>query len=63
MDKGTREHAMFAPIGELKAVAILSAQHAHAEFQRNSDEPLDGDDTERVAKFFLEELNNLNGNK
>ena len=62
MDKITRDHAMFSPIGELKAVAIMSAQYAHKEFLRNSDEPLDGDDTERVAKFFLNELNRLNGN-
>jgi len=30
--------------------------------EHNNDEALDGDETELVAKLFLEELNKLNGN-
>lgn len=53
---------LFEPVGELKAVAIIVAQSAHKMLMLNDSEPLDGDDTERLAGFFLEELNRLNAN-
>lgn len=53
---------LFQEVGELKFVGYLMADQAHKELMDNENEPLDGDDTERVAEFFLERLNELNGN-
>ena len=48
---------------EIESVAKITAKTVHSFcIERSENEPMDGDQTESLAKAFLKELNKLNGN-
>jgi len=50
-------------VGKTLAGLVLSTAQWEGFLDRNEVEPMDGDETADIAKYFLLELDELNGNK